>query len=120
MNISFEETVSRIGKNLADRLRDTSLELYRRAVEHAAKRGIIIADTIFEFGLLGDELIWIDEALTPDSSIPLIGSSPSMSSNRQIPRWQHVNAAISRLVACAIGNPRYDVTQTKYSHRVQW
>lgn len=67
-NISFEETVSRIGKNLADRLRDTSLELYRRAVEHAAKRGIIIADTKFEFGLLGDELIWIDEALTPDSS----------------------------------------------------
>jgi len=67
-NISFEETISRIGRQLAERLRDTSLTLYRRAVEHAAARGIIIADTKFEFGLLGEELIWIDEALTPDSS----------------------------------------------------
>ena len=67
-NISFDETVSRIGLPLAEKLRDTSLTLYRRAVEHAAARGIIIADTKFEFGLLGEELIWIDEALTPDSS----------------------------------------------------
>jgi len=67
-NISFDETVARIGRSLAERLRDTSLTLYKRAAEHAAKNGIIIADTKFEFGLLGDELIWIDEALTPDSS----------------------------------------------------
>jgi phosphoribosylaminoimidazole-succinocarboxamide synthase len=67
-NISFEETVSRIGLALAERLRETSLTLYRRAAEHAAARGIIIADTKFEFGLRGQELIWIDEALTPDSS----------------------------------------------------
>jgi phosphoribosylaminoimidazole-succinocarboxamide synthase len=67
-NISFEETVSRIGRPLAGRLRDVSLTLYKRAAEHAAARGIIIADTKFEFGLRGDELIWIDEALTPDSS----------------------------------------------------
>jgi phosphoribosylaminoimidazole-succinocarboxamide synthase len=67
-NISFDETVSRIGLPLAEKLRDTSLTLYRRAAEHAAARGIIIADTKFEFGLLGKELIWIDEALTPDSS----------------------------------------------------
>ena len=67
-NISFEETVSRIGLPLAERLRDVSLTLYKRAAEHAAARGIIIADTKFEFGLRGDELIWIDEALTPDSS----------------------------------------------------
>ena len=67
-NISFEETVSRIGRPLAERLRATSLALYRRAAEHAAARGIIIADTKFEFGLLGNDLIWIDEALTPDSS----------------------------------------------------
>jgi len=67
-NISFDETVSHIGLPLAEKLRDTSLTLYRRAVEHAAARGIIIADTKFEFGLLGKELIWIDEALTPDSS----------------------------------------------------
>ena len=67
-NISFDETVSRIGHTLAERLRKTSLTLYRRAAEHAAARGIIMADTKFEFGLLGQELIWIDEALTPDSS----------------------------------------------------
>jgi phosphoribosylaminoimidazole-succinocarboxamide synthase len=67
-NISFEETVSRIGRPLAEKLRETSLALYQRAAEHAAERGIIIADTKFEFGLLGQELIWIDEALTPDSS----------------------------------------------------
>ena len=67
-NISFEETVSRIGRPLAERLRDTSLTLYGRAAEHAAARGIIIADTKFEFGLFGPDLIWIDEALTPDSS----------------------------------------------------
>jgi phosphoribosylaminoimidazole-succinocarboxamide synthase len=67
-NISFDETVARIGGPLAEKLRDTSIAIYRRAVEHAAARGIIIADTKFEFGLVGDELIWIDEALTPDSS----------------------------------------------------
>jgi phosphoribosylaminoimidazole-succinocarboxamide synthase len=67
-NISFDETVARVGRKLAERLRDTSLEIYKRAVEHAAARGIIIADTKFEFGLDGDQLIWIDEALTPDSS----------------------------------------------------
>ena len=67
-NISFAETVERIGAPLAERLRSISLELYRRATEHAGAHGIIIADTKFEFGLVGDDLIWIDEALTPDSS----------------------------------------------------
>ncbi len=67
-NISFDETVARVGRKLAEQLRDTSLAIYKRAVEHAAARGIIIADTKFEFGLQGDQLIWIDEALTPDSS----------------------------------------------------
>jgi phosphoribosylaminoimidazole-succinocarboxamide synthase len=67
-NISFEETISRIGRPLAERLRDTSLKIYRLASEHAAAHGIIIADTKFEFGLIGNDMIWIDEALTPDSS----------------------------------------------------
>jgi phosphoribosylaminoimidazole-succinocarboxamide synthase len=67
-NISFEEAAARVGRPLAERLRDTSLTLYERAAEHAAVRGIIIADTKFEFGMRGKELIWIDEALTPDSS----------------------------------------------------
>jgi phosphoribosylaminoimidazole-succinocarboxamide synthase len=67
-NISFDETIARIGRPLAEKLRDTSLAIYERAAEFASARGIIIADTKFEFGLIGDELIWIDEALTPDSS----------------------------------------------------
>ena len=67
-NIPFEETVARVGRPLAERLRDTSLAIYRRAAEYAAARGIIIADTKFEFGLIGEQFIWIDEALTPDSS----------------------------------------------------
>jgi phosphoribosylaminoimidazole-succinocarboxamide synthase len=67
-NISFDETIARVGRALAEKLRDVSLTIYRRASEHAAARGIIIADTKFEFGLIGKELIWIDEALTPDSS----------------------------------------------------
>ena len=67
-NISFDETVVRIGRPLAEKLRDTSLAIYKSAAEFASARGIIIADTKFEFGLVGDELIWIDEALTPDSS----------------------------------------------------
>ena len=67
-NISFDDTVARIGRPLAEKLRDTSLKIYRLASEYAAERGIIIADTKFEFGMMGDEMIWIDEALTPDSS----------------------------------------------------
>ena len=67
-NISFEEAASQIGQALAERVRDVSIEIYRRASDYAAERGIIIADTKFEFGLAGNELIWIDEALTPDSS----------------------------------------------------
>jgi phosphoribosylaminoimidazole-succinocarboxamide synthase len=57
-----------IGAGLARHLRDATLELYRRAADHARERGIIIADTKFEFGLVDGDLIWIDEALTPDSS----------------------------------------------------
>ena len=67
-NISFDEAVARIGGELAERVRAVSLEIYKRASAYAEPRGIILADTKFEFGLAGDRLIWIDEALTPDSS----------------------------------------------------
>lgn len=67
-NISFDEVVLRVGGSLAESLREISLKIYRLAAEHAAARGIIIADTKFEFGTLNGELVWIDEALTPDSS----------------------------------------------------
>ena len=67
-NISFEQAAQIIGRKRAEQVRDTSLEIYRRASQYAGERGIIIADTKFEFGTIGDDLIWIDEALTPDSS----------------------------------------------------
>jgi phosphoribosylaminoimidazole-succinocarboxamide synthase len=67
-NISFAEAASLIGKGLAERVRVVSMEIYGRAAAYAAPRGILVADTKFEFGLLDNELIWIDEALTPDSS----------------------------------------------------
>ncbi len=66
-NISFETMADRVGSRLAERLRTLTLEIYRRAAEYAETRGIIIADTKFEFGLDGDRIVWIDEALTPDS-----------------------------------------------------
>jgi phosphoribosylaminoimidazole-succinocarboxamide synthase len=67
-NIAFEQAETMVGKELANKVRTVSLEIYRRAAAHAEPRGIILADTKFEFGLLNGELIWIDEALTPDSS----------------------------------------------------
>ena len=67
-NISFERAVYLIGKERAWLVRAISLEIYRRAAEYAEPRGILLADTKFEFGILNDELMWIDEALTPDSS----------------------------------------------------
>jgi len=68
VNISFDEIAAQVGKSLAERLQALSLEIYRRAAQYAAERGILIADTKFEFGMAGNELVWIDEALTPDSS----------------------------------------------------
>jgi len=67
-NISFDKTVDLIGQELAEKVRDVSLELYAFGAAYALERGIIIADTKFEFGLLDGELILIDEAMTPDSS----------------------------------------------------
>jgi phosphoribosylaminoimidazole-succinocarboxamide synthase len=70
LNISFEDMVSLLGgrRRLAEHVRDTSLRVYHESLEYALRRGIIIADTKFEFGLLDDQLYLIDEVLTPDSS----------------------------------------------------
>ena len=68
-NISFAQMVEKVGQELADKVRDTAILLYKTAAEFAATRGIIIADTKFEFGLDSDgTLVLMDEALTPDSS----------------------------------------------------
>ncbi|MGA2147539.1 MAG: phosphoribosylaminoimidazolesuccinocarboxamide synthase [Bryobacteraceae bacterium] len=67
-NVSFEHVSSSIGSDLAAKLRDLTLAIYRRAAAYAQTRGIIVADTKFEFGFVGDELLLCDEVLTPDSS----------------------------------------------------
>ncbi len=68
INISFDEAVNIIGRETAEKLRDLSLEIYNTGAEYARTKGIIIADTKFEFGMLDGEIILIDEILTPDSS----------------------------------------------------
>ena len=68
INIDFDETVKRVGKKVAEQIRGLSIEIYKKGTEYAATKGILIADTKFEFGLIGDRLILIDEVLTPDSS----------------------------------------------------
>ena len=68
INIDFDETVKRIGKDRAEAVRSLSLAIYEKGVSLAAEKGILIADTKFEFGLDQERLILIDEVLTPDSS----------------------------------------------------
>ena len=67
-NVTFEQMAEALGQELAGKIKEKSLALYKFAAEHLEKRGILLADTKFEFGLLDGELILIDEALTPDSS----------------------------------------------------
>lgn len=67
-NISFERAAGIVGRDIAERARAASLKIYNFARDYARRRGIIIADTKFEFGLLNGELLLIDEVLTPDSS----------------------------------------------------
>ena len=68
INIDFDEAARMIGSDLASKVKELSLAIYKKGAEMAAEKRIIIADTKFEFGLIGKELILIDEVLTPDSS----------------------------------------------------
>ena len=68
INIDFDHMADKVGKESAELLKDTTLKLYKRAAEFALEKGIIIADTKFEFGYYNDDIILIDEVLTPDSS----------------------------------------------------
>lgn len=67
-NISFSKVEELCGADLAAELKEVTIQIYERARDYAETKGIIIADTKFEFGIYNDDLIWIDEALTPDSS----------------------------------------------------
>jgi phosphoribosylaminoimidazole-succinocarboxamide synthase len=68
INISFQQMIDLIGNEDAEKIKDLSLNLYKKGAEYALKKGIIIADTKFEFGKYNNEIILVDEALTPDSS----------------------------------------------------
>jgi phosphoribosylaminoimidazole-succinocarboxamide synthase len=68
INIDFAEAVKRVGTEMAEQVKDLSISIYKKGSELAAEKGIIIADTKFEFGIINDQLILIDEILTPDSS----------------------------------------------------
>jgi phosphoribosylaminoimidazole-succinocarboxamide synthase len=80
-NIPFSEVEKTLGRERAREVRDVSISLYTRARAHAEERGILLADTKFEFGLRDGSLVWIDEALTPDSSRfwPKAGYEPGRS-----------------------------------------
>ena len=92
-NITFGTMVDLVGEDLATSLRQRTLDIYSRASSYAQSRGIIIADTKFEFGLSGKSIIWIDEALTPDSSRfwpaseHVVGSNPPSYDKQFVRDW---------------------------------
>ena len=92
-NVTFEDMVKALGEGLAEKIRSKSLELYKFAAAHSAGKGILLADTKFEFGMLDGELILIDEALTPDSSrfwdarLYRTGSSPESYDKQFVRNW---------------------------------
>lgn len=92
-NVTFEVMAAALPPGLAEKVRDTSLALYKFAAAHAEKAGILLADTKFEFGLLDGELILIDEALTPDSSRfwdaakYKVGTSPESYDKQYVRNW---------------------------------
>ena len=92
-NITFDHMKKELGDDLANKLKDASLALYRYAAEFAGKRGLILADTKFEFGQIGDDVILIDEVLTPDSSrywdvaTYAVGASPESYDKQFVRDW---------------------------------
>jgi phosphoribosylaminoimidazole-succinocarboxamide synthase len=92
-NITFATMKKELGEELATKLKDASLALYKFAAELSDRRGLILADTKFEFGLIGDNLILIDEVLTPDSSrywdaaTYRVGTSPDSYDKQFIRDW---------------------------------
>jgi phosphoribosylaminoimidazole-succinocarboxamide synthase len=92
-NITFAQLKKELGDELATKLRDASMELYKFASTLADRRGLILADTKFEFGLIDDDLVLIDEALTPDSSrywegaTYLVGTSPQSYDKQFVRDW---------------------------------
>ena len=93
MNISYADMKDRIGGELTSKLKDATIAIYEKAAEYALERGIIIADTKFEFGIIGNELTLIDEVLSPDSSrfwpkdLYAVGKNPPSFDKQFIRDW---------------------------------
>lgn len=125
-NISFAECAAIIGEDLANQVRDASLALYQAAVEYAATRGIIIADTKFEFGLDSDgTLTLMDEALTPDSSrfwpadSYQVGSNPPSFDKQFVRDWLESSGWNKEPPAPAIPADVAQKTADKYREALQ-
>ena len=119
-NVSFGRMAAAVGADLAERLRNVTLDLYRRAAEEAAARGLLLADTKLEFGLLDGRLIWIDEAFTPDSSrywsardwSP--GRSPASYDKQFVRDWLESTGWNKRPPAPHLPEPIVRTTRAKY------
>jgi phosphoribosylaminoimidazole-succinocarboxamide synthase len=120
INISFERMGEIVGQDLASRLRELTLSLYSQAAEYALTRGIIIADTKFEFGLMDGRLVWIDEALTPDSSRfwPAhqykVGQNPPSYDKQFVRDWLEASGWDKNPPAPELPEDVVDVTRAKY------
>ena len=120
INISFERMAEIVGQSLASQLRDLTLSLYSQAAEYALTRGIIIADTKFEFGLKDGRIVWIDEALTPDSSRfwPAhqyrVGQNPPSYDKQFVRDWLEASGWDKNPPAPELPEDVVDVTRAKY------
>jgi phosphoribosylaminoimidazole-succinocarboxamide synthase len=124
--LTLEEVKNQVGEDLGQSLRDASLALYRAAASYARDRGIIIADTKMEFGLLGNELIVIDELLTPDSSRFWTlgeyepGSSPPSFDKQYVRDWLEQSGWNKEPPAPHLPNAVIAETSHRYREALQW
>ena len=124
-NISFAQMCDVIGSELAESLRYLTLRMYAEAAEYAAERGIIIADTKFEFGIADGELVWIDEALTPDSSrfwpadTYAPGSNPASFDKQFVRDWLESTGWDKNPPAPELAPEVITVTQQKYAEALR-
>ena len=124
-NVSFDYVVNELGQELAEKLRDTTLALYRAAAEYAGQRGIIIADTKFEFGLDEQgELHLMDEVLTPDSSrfwdatTYAVGSNPASFDKQFVRDWLETQDWDKTAPAPRLPQDVIEQTAAKYAEAV--
>lgn len=126
INISLDEMKNAVGEDLGQALADASLAIYRFAAEYALDRGIIIADTKMEFGLLGDQLILIDELLTPDSSRFWAvgeyepGSSPPSFDKQYLRDWLEQSGWNKRPPAPQLPPEIIAGTASRYREALKW